>query len=242
MQCIRWVQNRRLEKLRIAEIFTSIQGEGIWVGVPSTFVRVSGCNLRCSWCDTPYASWKPEGPVLEVKEILSDVTGRGVKHVVVTGGEPLYFDSVMPLCEGLRAAGHVITIETAGTVFRELPCDLMSLSPKLANSTPDDPIWRDRHERSRMDRSSFHSLVERYEHQVKIVVNPETGLAAQLEEIDALFAQVPLDPARVLLMAEGTDPSTLHRRERMLVGVCVERGYRLTPRFHVDLFGNTKGT
>ena len=83
--------------LRISEIFTSVQGEGMWVGIPSTFIRVSGCNLRCVWCDTPYASWSPEGPTLNLNEILVEVKSRPARHVVVTGGEPMIFSAVAEL-------------------------------------------------------------------------------------------------------------------------------------------------
>lgn len=230
-------------KLRIAEIFSSIQGEGIWVGTPSTFVRVSGCNLRCTWCDTPYASWNPEGPVMEVEEILQNVSERGVRHVVLTGGEPMLFDPIEALAGGLKASGHVITIETAGTVFREVDCDLMSISPKLSNSTPPEASgWRERHEATRQNLEPLRRLIERYVFQLKFVVNPDGGLH-DLEEIDRLLSQLPpVSPDRILLMAEGTDAETLHRRQRGLVDVCMERGYRLTPRLHVDLFGNARGT
>ncbi|WP_436440803.1 radical SAM protein, partial [Enterococcus faecium] len=78
--------------LRISEIFASVQGEGIWVGIPSVFVRVSGCNLRCVWCDTPYASWNPEGPILELEDILTQIETYKIDHVVLTGGEPMLFD------------------------------------------------------------------------------------------------------------------------------------------------------
>ena len=227
--------------LRIAEIFTSVQGEGIWSGIPSIFVRVSGCNLRCQWCDTPYASWKPEGPTLSLKEIVERVTRDAVRHVVLTGGEPMLFDAIVPLAEALRAAGKVITIETAGTVDRSLPCDLMSISPKLANSTPTDPTWEARHEATRHRPDVVRSLVQAYNYQLKFVVNPEAG--DDLAEIDALLAEIgPVDASRVLLMPEGTDSETLHRRGRALVPVCLERNWRLAPRLHIDLFGNTKGT
>ena len=228
--------------LRIAESFASIQGEGGWVGTPSTFIRISGCNLRCVWCDTPYASWEPEGEYLSVEEILEDARGRGLKHVVVTGGEPMLFDAVEPLTAGLRKLGHVITIETAGTVFRELECDLMSISPKLANSTPsDEPTWAARHEKTRLDRGPLKRLLEAYDVQLKFVVNPEEG--DDLAEIDALLRELPpVPPERVLLMAEGTDSDTLHRRGRLLAPICIERNWRLSPRFHVDLFGNNRAT
>ena len=228
-------------RLRIAEIFASIQGEGTLVGVPSTFVRISGCNLRCTWCDTPYASWNPEGPVLALGDIVAKVEELGIRHVVVTGGEPMLFEPVVDLTRMLAEKGHHITIETAGTVFREVACDLMSISPKLSNSTPDDPVWRDRHEATRSDLTPLRSLLAGYEYQLKFVVNPESG-TDDLGEIQALLTDLGADRGRVLLMAEGTDAETLHRRERLLAPVCMQTGFRLTPRLHVDLFGNARGT
>lgn len=228
-------------RLRVSEIFASVQGEGIWTGVPSTFVRVSGCNLRCVWCDTPYASWRPEGPVMEVGEIVERVIANGLDHVVITGGEPMLFDATEELAVQCREAGKTITIETAGTVYRALPCDLMSISPKLANSTPDDPLWRDRHEATRQNPDALDRLTRTYPYQLKFVVNPDEG--ADLEEIEALLAQLPhVEPGRVLLMAEGIDAETLHRRSRALVDPVMRRNWRLTTRLHIDLFGNTKGT
>src|ERR1044071_6747802 len=123
--------------LRIAELFYSIQGEGSLVGVPSFFIRMSGCHLRCSWCDTPYTSWPPEGVEMGLDRILDEVRAHPTRHVVVTGGEPMIAPEILPLTERLRDAGLHITIETAGTVFHPVACDLMSISPKLANSTPE---------------------------------------------------------------------------------------------------------
>src|SRR3954467_9889129 len=120
--------------LKIAELFYSIQGEGGLVGVPSVFIRTSGCNLRCSWCDTPYTSWQPEGTDLELDQILDEVAAHPARHVVVTGGEPMIAPDIIPLTARLRERGMHITIETAGTVFMPVSCDLMSISPKLANS------------------------------------------------------------------------------------------------------------
>src|SRR6059058_1194240 len=96
---------RHESKLRVAEVFESVQGEGLWTGVPSTFIRVSGCNLRCVWCDTPYASWRPEGPVVSVGELVSRAVKAGHKHVILTGGEPMLFDAVEPLARKLKDAG-----------------------------------------------------------------------------------------------------------------------------------------
>ena len=123
--------------MKIAELFYSLQGEGSLVGVPSVFIRTSGCNLRCSWCDTPYTSWQPEGTELSLDQILDEVQAHPARHVVVTGGEPMIAPEIVPLTERLRALGLHITIETAGTVFQPVACDLMSISPKLANSTPE---------------------------------------------------------------------------------------------------------
>lgn len=228
-----------MARLRIAEIFTSIQGEGSWVGAPSAFVRVSGCNLRCAWCDTPYASWHPEGEALEVGEICSQLCAYGVKHVVVTGGEPMLFEPVVELCALLRNEGRTITIETAGTVFRELECDLMSISPKLSNSLPPaDSGWRERHDAARGNLEALRALIGRYNYQLKFVASP-----AEVPEIKALLGRLGDPPAdRILLMAEGRDAATLHRKEREIVPVCLAEGWRLSPRFHIDLFGDTRGT
>ncbi|MCW5941412.1 MAG: 7-carboxy-7-deazaguanine synthase QueE [Fimbriimonadaceae bacterium] len=229
--------------LRIAEIFASVQGEGRWVGVPSTFVRVSGCNLRCVWCDTPYASWSPEGPTMEVGEIVGRVREAGLRHVVLTGGEPMLFDAVVPLAVRLREAGHTITIETAGTVDRELPCDLMSISPKLANSTPVEAgEWTERHDRTRRRPDVVRSLIRGYPYQLKFVVNPDEGDGGIGEVEDFLGEIGEFEPERVLLMAEGTDAATLNRRMRALVPIAMARGWRITPRLHIDLFGNRRGT
>src|SRR2546421_11827341 len=97
--------------LKIAELFYSLQGEGSLVGVPSVFVRTSGCNLRCSWCDTPYTSWKPEGVELTLDQIVDQVKTHSAGHVVVTGGEPMIAPDIVPLTERLRELGMHITIE-----------------------------------------------------------------------------------------------------------------------------------
>ena len=198
--------------------------------------------MRCTWCDTPYASWNPEGPLVSVADILTEAARFEVGHVVLTGGEPMLFDPIVELARELRATGHTITIETAGTVYRELDCDLMSISPKLANSTPpEDSGWHDRHEKVRLDREPLVKLMERYDCQLKFVVNPDQ--LGDVDEIVDLLSGLPaIAPERVLLMAEGVDSATLNRRMRELVAICLERNWRLTPRLHVDLFGNTRGT
>ena len=140
--------------MKISEIFHSIQGEGKRAGVPSVFVRASGCNLRCTWCDTPYASWNPDGDDQSVEQILGTVHASNCRDVVVTGGEPLIMPDITALCAALKDAGHYITIETAATVFEPVAVDLASLSPKLSNSTPHEREggrFAAVHERSRLN-------------------------------------------------------------------------------------------
>jgi 7-carboxy-7-deazaguanine synthase len=226
--------------MRISEIFYSLQGEGVLVGTPSVFVRSSGCNLRCIWCDTPYTSWAPEGEEVGVDEILSRVLACHAKHVVVTGGEPMMAPDIVPVTEALRGAGLHITIETAGTVWAQVACDLMSLSPKLANSTPltrDGGRWAAAHERMRYQPEVLRRLMEACEYQMKFVVERAEDLA----EIKVVAAETGAAGERVVLMSEGTDAETLRERGRWIAEICKREGYRYTPRLHVELWGARRG-
>jgi len=227
--------------LKIAELFYSLQGEGALVGVPSFFIRTSGCNLRCAWCDTPYTSWDPEGADLTIRQILDEVRAGcplgPCRHVVVTGGEPMIASDIIPLTERLRELGLHITIETAGTVFQPVACDLMSISPKLANSTPAGR-WAAQHDRLRIQAETLAKLMDRYEYQLKFVVEkPE-----DLEEVRTVTASLAAPRERVILMPEGTEPERLRERGVWLAEICKDEGFRFSPRLHVDLYGNRRGT
>ncbi|MFN0170412.1 MAG: 7-carboxy-7-deazaguanine synthase QueE [Bryobacteraceae bacterium] len=223
--------------MKISEIFYSIQGEGILAGVPSVFVRTSGCNLRCVWCDTPYTSWHPEGGEMTLDAILERVDGYPARHVVVTGGEPMILPQTVELTRRLKERGLHITIETAGTVFAPVECDLMSLSPKLANSTPEGS-WAEPHERLRIQPAVLKRLMAAYPYQMKFVVaRPE-----DLEEIRSILEATGADRARVVLMPEGTDARVLRERGQWLAEICKQEAFRLSPRLHVDLWGNKRGT
>ncbi len=223
-------------ELKIAELFYSVQGEGSLVGVPSFFIRTSGCNLRCAWCDTPYTSWAPEGAEMELDRIVDEVKAHPARHVVVTGGEPMIAPEIIPLTERLRGLGLHITIETAGTVFKPVTCDLMSISPKLSNSTPQGS-WAPQHERLRINRKVLEQLMARYEYQLKFVIErPE-----DLEEVRPLVAGLGAEPRRVILMPEGTGREVLQERGVWLAEICKAEGYRFSPRLHVDLYGNRRG-
>ncbi len=222
--------------MKIAEIFYSIQGEGMLAGTPSAFVRTSGCNLRCAWCDTPYTSWNPEGREMAPQEIVAETRRYPARHVVVTGGEPMIAPEIGALTEGLREAGLHITIETAGTVFRPVACDLMSISPKLSNSTPEGP-WAERHERARSQPDALRRLMAICDYQLKFVIaNPE-----DVPEARELTGSLGADPARVVLMPEGVDREVLRERAIWLAEICKREGFRFSPRLHVELYGNRRG-
>ena len=222
--------------MKIAEIFYSIQGEGTLTGVPSVFVRTSGCNLRCVWCDTPYTSWTPEGEQQSIDQIVDQVRShRTARHVVVTGGEPMIAPEIVTLTKRLRELGSHITIETAGTVFVPVECDLMSISPKLANSTPEG-VFANQHERLRTNTDVLKQLIQ-YPHQLKFVVSSP----ADLEEVEQLLQSIGADRANVLLMPEGRTEQALHERSLWLAEVCKETGYRFCQRLHVNLWGDRRG-
>jgi 7-carboxy-7-deazaguanine synthase len=226
--------------MKISEIFYSIQGAGMLTGVPSVFVRTSGCNLRCVWCDTPYTSWAPEGADMAVEEILTAVRSHPAKHAVVTGGEPMIAPGIVELTESIKQAGLHVTIETAGTVYQRVACDLMSISPKLENSTPferEGGKWVAQHERLRYRPEVLRQLMAEYEYQLKFVVAAEEDTAEIANMIEDLHA----DRSRVVLMAEGITSDVLRERAPWLTEICKREGFRYSPRLHIDLWGNQRG-
>ena len=224
--------------IRIAEIFDSIQGEGQFLGVPSTFVRFSGCNLRCWFCDTPYTSWEPEGDYRDLDSILAEVDRFESPHTVVTGGEPLLFRPAVELTQRLRQLGQVITIETAGTVWQDVEADLMSISPKLSNSTPLEGTWRDRHERRRENPEVLARLMDEFTYQLKFVVDrPE-----DLDEIDAFVDRYSQARAEcVWLMPQSRTREELSSRKEWVQEQAESRGYCFSNRLHIELYGNERG-
>ena len=228
----------------ISEIFYSLQGEGELTGVPSVFVRTSGCNLRCNWCDTPYASWNPEGERLSLDEIVARIAAFPARHVVLTGGEPMIASGIHALATEIKKLGHHLTIETAATVPPGgIPCDLASLSPKLRNSAPDDRLseaWRAKHEQLRWQPGVVREWLRNYSYQLKFVV----ASAGDVEEIEAMVGELgePIPRAKTLLMPEGTSPAVLRERTTWLAELCKLRGYRFAPRLHIELYGNRRGT
>jgi 7-carboxy-7-deazaguanine synthase len=225
--------------MRICELFQSIQGEGEYAGTPSVFVRTTGCNLRCWFCDTPYSSWNPEGSHARWRDVLEQVLSHECQHVVVTGGEPLLQPDVVPFTHALCDAGRFVTIETAGTVFRPVHADLMSISPKRPNSTPRGDRWELRHEQLRDNRDVLARFIREFPYQLKYVVDQPEDLA----DVEEHLRQVPgVDSDRVFLMPQATEAEELHRKMQWIEAEACERGYRVSPRLHIEMFGNVRGT
>ena len=228
--------------MRIAEIYRSIQGEGKLTGEPSTFVRASGCNLRCWFCDTPYASWKPEGEDRSVEEIFDAICRLEATHVVLTGGEPMLFSELRPLCTRLREAGFHITIETSGTLYLPLDCDLMSISPKLANSTPSplqSPRWNERHEKARVTPEIVAQLIQEHDYQLKFVIDKQSDLDEVVQYLENLPNVV---SSNVYMMPQGIEIDELARTGEWLKDYCLQAGYRFCPRKQIEWFGPIRGT
>lgn len=228
----------------VSEIFYSVQGEGVLTGVPSVFVRLSGCNLRCNWCDTPYASWNPEGKTWTIPQILREIQGHPGRHVVLTGGEPMIAKDIEKLAEEIKKLGYHITVETAATVAPEgIACDLASLSPKLLNSAPDlrlSATWRKKHEALRWQPAVVRAWIDAYRFQLKFVVaQPD-----DIDEIESMLTAIDREIPRhqVLLMPEGTTTEAIRSRSGWLSELCKARGYRYAHRLHLELYGNKRGT
>jgi 7-carboxy-7-deazaguanine synthase len=229
--------------MKISELFHSIQGEGKLSGVPSVFVRASGCNLRCTWCDTPYASWNPEGEDVSIDEIVRQVAAFPAQHVVLTGGEPMIMPDIVRLCELLKSRGYHLTIETAATVFAPVQIDLASISPKLSNSTPherEEGRFALNHEAHRINLETIQKLIDTSpDFQLKFVVSEQKDI----EEIHALLAQLRgWTPADVLLMPEGIEQTALAAKTGWLGNLCKHTGFRFCPRVQIAMYGNKRGT
>ena len=243
------------EALPVNELFHSLQGEGKLAGVPSTFVRTSGCNLRCWFCDSYHTSWEPTGAWRELDAVVDAVAERPGDHVVLTGGEPTVHGASADLLDRLSARGYHTTLETNGTVFRDAAIDLASLSPKLATSTPTPerpPVggdadldgWAERHEARRLDYDVLARYVEAYPVQLKFVVTGPDDMPEIERVIDRLreTTSEPVRDADVLLMPEGTTRERLATTRRVVADLAVEHGYRYTPRVHVDVWNDAPGT
>lgn len=230
--------------MKVNEIFYSLQGEGFLAGVPSMFVRLAGCPLRCRWCDTKYAWDQTSGQDYTITEIVQTVQQNQSKFVVVTGGEPMINSDLPKLVHQLKTADKHITIETAGIAFiPDLACDLMSISPKLSNSTP---IAEDRSQKTEIRRQKFlrldiavlRELIDNYKYQLKFVVDSK----ADLSEIQQTLENIGnIDSENVMLMPQAATRDELLAKSPMVADMCKRTGFTFCQRLQVLLWNNQRG-
>jgi 7-carboxy-7-deazaguanine synthase len=226
--------------VRVNEIFYSLQGEGFLAGAPSVFIRLAGCPLRCQWCDTKYAWDQTAGTNYSIDKIAQTVQQWPSKFVVITGGEPMINSELSQFVKQIKASDKHITIETAGIAFiPDMPCDLMSISPKLSNSTPIDPELAAIHEDSRLDAAVLRELTDNYEYQLKFVVDSE----ADLPEIQQTIKEIGnVDLAKVMLMPQAATRDELLAKSPMVAEFCKKTGFAFCQRLQVLLWNNEIGT
>jgi len=226
--------------MKYSEIFYSIQGEGQLIGYPSVFFRTSYCNLRCIWCDTPYTSWEPEDKDISVEDAVDAILTHNCKQVVITGGEPFMQPKDLTiLCHRLRQNGKHITIETNGTLFERVEADLLSISPKLENSNPSEFNHHfKQHQRNRINQEVLRQFLDYYNCQLKFVVETERDLF----EIHQLEIEMQIPASIIVLMPQGITNDQIQKRQNWVVETCKKYGYRYSPRLHVDIWGDTRGT
>lgn len=224
--------------MRVSEIFYSLQGEGTLAGTPSAFVRLAGCPLRCRWCDTKYA-WDQSAAIhYSIERIVHAVGNWSCKFVVITGGEPMVDSDLPTLAERLKAEQKHITIETAGIAFvPDMKCDLMSISPKLSNSTPQDPKLAAVHEASRLDIAVIAELIDNYKYQLKFVVDSPPDLQEIQQTIEEIGR---VDLENVILMPQAQTTDELLAKSPMVAEMCKQTGFSFGQRLQVMLWNNEK--
>ncbi len=233
---------RRHSSVFLSESFVSRQGEGKLTGMNSFFIRTSGCNLRCWFCDTPYASWSPTGKTVSLDQLVNDAIQAKVDYVVLTGGEPLLPSAIESLCNRLFEEGLHVTIETAGTIDKPIACDLLSLSPKLAGSTPDPdqhPRWSELHQSRRLPIDIMRRLIDgAKDYQLKFVVSSPD----QFTEICSVADQLDVAADDVFIMPEGVTTEAMDRAQKQLRPLTESHGFQYCDRMQIRWYGNRRGT
>lgn len=240
MSTYRGVPRAGRGELLVSEVFgPTLQGEGPSAGRSAVFVRLGMCNLACSWCDTAFTwdatrfSLRDELRRVPVGDVAADVLARPAPLVVVTGGEPLLQASELaPLLRTLRSAGRRVEFETAGTVRPrglERLVDRFVVSPKLANSGQAEDRrlkWPVLSEFAGLPATRF-----------KFVV----AAAGDLAEVDRVVARLGLTPRQVWVMPEGVTADAVTAGMRALAADVTARGWSLSGRLHVSLWGDARG-
>lgn len=223
----------------VNELFYSLQGEGKLAGIPSVFIRLAGCPLRCRWCDTKYAWSSDAGEAMEAADILEKILPYQARFVVVTGGEPMVHEGIGELVTLLGQHDYHVTVETAGIAcVPNLPVDLMSISPKLRNAVPDNAEQAAVHQSHCRDFEALNHLVESYDYQLKFVVDGPDDLD---EIADYLGRMNGVNPYKVYLMPQAITPEEYLEKSRWLSDYCLQTGFAFSPRLQVMLWNNEKG-
>ncbi|GHT14097.1 7-carboxy-7-deazaguanine synthase [Planctomycetales bacterium] len=230
--------------MQVLEIYQSKQGEGLWTGRFSVFVRLVGCPLRCRYCDTVQArndeNEENIGADLSPDEIVGRVMLLDLHHIVITGGEPMVSDEIVELTHALKEFDYQITIETSGVQFQPVLCDLISISPKLTNSNPmNNEEALQQHSQYQYNHDAIQQLILRYNYQLKFVVDT----LDDLQEINEYLSQFHgIVPERVLLMPQAIDTETMAKKAAWIQPHCDENGYRYCPRMQLVWYGHQKRT
>lgn len=230
--------------MKITELFATLQGEGFFSGYPCFFIRTSGCNLRCNWCDTKFASWNPEGDNYSIDDIMKEISDNSwneIKHVVISGGEPMMQNQMAELVDRLHENDHYVTIETAGTIFKEdVKADLFSISPKLNNSFPSKEEYP-KEFKLHTKNNTFENLPlfigSDLNYQFKFVVEGRNDVP----EIKSLVSKYNIPNEKVFIMPEGVEREVIQSRLLELAEICKEENWILTNRLHVQIWGKMRG-
>ena len=216
---------------RIAEIFFSIQGEGVTAGAPAVFIRLQGCSVGCAWCDTKY-SWDPRGGrVADLDAIVDEAVASPSRRAVITGGEPLESPAFLPLTRALAEWGFTVEVETSGTLPPPPEADpaiQWNVSVKLESSGVPEP--------RRIQPAAIHAFLGR-DAWWKFVVVDEADVGEVLE----LAERFSLPRERILLQPEALRREDFLARAPWVVEVCKRHGFRFSPRLHVLLWGPRRG-
>ena len=226
-----------MKPIRISEAFETVQGEGMFAGVPSLFIRTSGCNLRCHWCDSKYTSWQPDGDMVAMNNLYPQLRAYKHRHIVITGGEPmLYAEQIGALCESAQFSNKFVTIETNGTIWSyAVKPDMWSVSPKLPSAAPESGPERELHLRCGSVRYA------EFNRQPLVQFKFVAASQADVDAVGALVAEHSIKAQDVWLMPEGVTRDRVLERGVWLAEVCKERGWNLCLRQHVLMWGGKRG-